>query len=433
MRKSTFLTCCGVVPCLLLCFVWQALCDVAPGDVIDATNWQKAQGLLPDEIMEWIRKGELVMEVGELQYRPADCLPSYALRASRENKGRYTLDENDAIVEKETGKAVQRLIGHPFPEVDPNDPKASQKIVYNCFYTVHANGDFIAFLHTDYIRRSGYERSTKGEMRNLAMVGNPEAVARDNPDGLEKYTLFVARSPYDIAGAAVMTWRYLDPQKQDNTFAFLPAIRRVRRMSSGNRSDAMFGSDAAVDDAGGFDGKVTSMEWKFVGQQEALIPFASARLTPLVKSEQGGWRSPGDIGVMVYGYEKEGWQGAPWLPVNWIWAKKPVVVLEAKAKDPYYNYGIQRLWVQTETWGVAYKTIFDKAGKYWKTFIAQPRYFESEDKTFHLAHAGDQLVIDERSNHATIFRGPMPTEIWKYFADMDVNDFSLAGFQKFCK
>ena len=46
---------------------------------------------------------------------------------------------------------------------------------------------------------------------------------------------------------------------------------------------------------------------------------------------------------MVYGYEKEGWQGGQWAPVNWLWVKKPVVILELKAKDPYYNYGIQHL------------------------------------------------------------------------------------------
>ena len=83
---------------------------------------------------------------------------------------------------------------------------------------------------------------------------------------------------------------------------------------------------------------------------------------------------------MVYGFEKKGWQGAQWAPVNWVWMKKPVIVLEVKAKDPYYNYGIQHLWVQTDTWGSVYKTIFDKAGDYWKTFLAQPRYYESEDK-----------------------------------------------------
>jgi hypothetical protein len=42
-------------------------------------------------------------------------------------------------------------------------------------------------------------------------------------------------------------------------------------------------------------------------------------------------------------------------------------------------------------------------------------------------------MIDDRLRHATIFRGPMPMDIWDYFADMDEDDFSLGGFQKFCK
>jgi len=422
-----------LTPCLVLLMTSQGLCDVSPGDVLDKTNWEKAEGLLPGEIIGWVKKGDFVIEIGELTYKLRDYLPPHALQASRENMGKYVLDENDWIVEKDTGKRGQHIVGHPFPQIDPEGPKAGEKIVYNFFYTGYVGGSFIAYLHVDYLRRSGYIRTTHGEMHNLVMLGNPKSVARPNPDHMEKYTLFVANSPYDIAGSAVMTWRYLDPQKQDNTFAFVPAIRRVRRMSSANRSDAMFGSDGAVDDAGGYDGKVTAMEWKILRKQEALAPFPSAAPGRLVKGEEGGWLSSEDIEVTVYGYEKEGWQGAQWAPVNWLWVKIPVIILEMKPKDPYYNYGIQHLWVQTETWGTVFKTIHDKAGEYWKTFIVEGRCFENKDKGFHHVHAGDQLIIDERSNHATVFRGPMPTDLWQYDTEMEEHDFSLAGFQKFCK
>jgi len=421
------------VPCLLLLLPSQGLSDVSPGDVLDKTNWEKAEGLLPEEIIGWIKKGDFVIRVGELNYRPREYQPPYALEALSANKGKYVLDEDNWIVEKATGARGEPIIGRPFPDVDPDDPKASEKIVFNCFYTAHLGGNTIAYFRTDYIRRSGYERSTHGEMHSMVMDGNPKSVARDNPDRVEKYSLLVARSPYDIAGAAVMTWRYFDPQKQDNTFTFLPAIRRVRRMSSGNRSDAMFGSDGAVDDTGGYDGKVTAMEWKFLRKQEALVPFPSADPGRIVKSEDAGWNSTENIEATVYGYEKEGWQGAQWAPVNWLWVKLPVYILQVKAKDPYYNYGVQFLWVQRETWGFIYKTIHDKAGKYWKTFMAQPRYYESEDKGFFVSHIGDQAIIDERLGHASLFRGPMPTDIWNFHADKDADDFSLAGFQKFCK
>ena len=55
-----------------------------------------------------------------------------------------------------------------------------------------------------------------------------------------------ANSPYDMAGTAVLTWRYRDPKAEDNSFAYVPAIRRVRRMTPANRSDAMMGSDMAA-------------------------------------------------------------------------------------------------------------------------------------------------------------------------------------------
>ena len=164
----------------------QGLCDVSPGDVLDKTNWEKAEGLLPDEIVSWIKKGDFVIQVGELDYKVRDYLPPHAQRASRENMGKYVLDENDGIVEKETGKRGNRIIGHPFPQIDPEDPKASEKMVYNTFYTGYVGGSFLAYLHMDYLRRSGYIRTTHGEMHNLMMVGNPKSVARPNPDDVEK-------------------------------------------------------------------------------------------------------------------------------------------------------------------------------------------------------------------------------------------------------
>ena len=433
MRRFSLQTVLVFAVCLVLLMTTQALSEVSPGDVLDKTNWEKAEGLVPDELLGWIKKGDFVLQVGELSYKACDYQPPYALQASTDNMGRYGLDEDDWIVEKETGRRVEQMIGHPFPVIDWDDPKVAEMIMYNRNYTQYIGGNVLAPFSTDYVKSSGYGRSTKGLMHNLVMDGNPESLARRNPDRVEKYQIFLARSPYDIAGTAVMTWRYFDPQKQDNTFAFVPAIRRVRRMSSGNRSDALFGSDFSVDDAGGYDGKVTAMEWKFLRKQEALVPFPSSTPARIVEGEEGGWQSSENTEEMIYGYQKEGWQGASWAPVNWIWVKQPVYVLETKAKDPYYSYGIQHIWVYAETWNIVYKTVNDKAGKYWKTFMGQPRHFESEDKAFRLTYIGDQIVIDERSEHATLITGPSPKDIWNYLAEMDENDFSLAGFQKFCK
>ncbi len=41
--------------------------------------------------------------------------------------------------------------------------------------------------------------------------------------------------------------------------------------------------------------------------------------------------------------------------------------------------------------------------------------------------------VDDRSRHGSVIEDASPRNIWHFYADVDVNDFSLSGFQKFCK
>ena len=47
MRKWRLLTLLFFVPCVVLITISQGFCDLSPGDVIDKTNWEKVEGLLP--------------------------------------------------------------------------------------------------------------------------------------------------------------------------------------------------------------------------------------------------------------------------------------------------------------------------------------------------------------------------------------------------
>jgi hypothetical protein len=433
MLRARLLSIPVLVPCFFLVITSQAFSDVSPGDVIDKTNWEKAQGLLPEKLLEMVKTGEFILEVQDTEYKPRACNPRFALDTMGPNAGRYDLNEDDWIVETASGKPAKGIIGFPFPEIAPDDPEAATKILYNHKYASYILGNVRNTFHTPFVDRSGYLRTQKAKFLQMVMDGNPKSVARPNPDGISKYQIALVASPYDIAGTAIMTWRYLDPQKEDNTFGYVPAIRRVRRMSPGNRSDALFGSDFSVDDTTCYDGKVTAMDWKLVGKREALLPFSECGKGRIVRNDEGEWETTEGVKEMFYGYQKEGWQGAPWAPVNWIWVKHPAYVIEMNAKDRYYNYGPQELWVDSEGFVPAYKVVNDKAGRYWKIIIQAHACFESADREMQLTTSGDQLAIDERSEHATIIRTITPTDIWAFFAEMEEDDFSLAGFQKFCK
>jgi hypothetical protein len=270
-------------------------------------------------------------------------------------------------------------------------------------------------------------------MKQLPLDGYPPARERPNPDQIQNYNIFLVKNPVDLAGTAVMGWRYRAGTVQDLNFAYVPAIRRVRRTSPANRSDAFVGSDACVDDAMGYDGKIPAFNWKVIGQQEALFPFLRLDTQRIVQNEMEEWVSTPDVAEIEYGYQKEGWQGAPWAPTNLVWAKRPAWVILAQPKDRYYNYGDQHLWVDTETFYPIYKVIHDRAGKYWKTFIISTVGAESADKEMRFMLVSSQQAIDDRRQHSTYVEDASPRNEWAQFVDLDENDFSLAGFQKYCK
>ncbi|MEW6440973.1 MAG: DUF1329 domain-containing protein [bacterium] len=408
--------------------------DVAPGDIIDKTSWQKAEGLLPGPVLNWVQKGDFIMEIGELNYKPADYFPPFAKEAMQTNLGKYGLGEDDGIIEAATGKAPERLVGLPFPQIDPDDPKLAIKLMQNNHYMQYLPGNLRFPYQGIFVDRSrGYDKETEAVWLQMAMDGYPGAAELPNPERVEKYAITRILKPYDVAGTAVMLWRFLDPTKLDLSFGYVPAIRRVRRMSPANRSDAFMGSDFAVDDANGYDGKVSAFSWKVLRKQEALLAFLDKDPIRIVQNEQGEWLTTPQIKPVIHGYQKEGWQGAPWAPTNLIWTKRSVYVLEMIPKDPYYNYGPQELWVDTELYGAAYKVIHDKSRAYWKTFFISSMGCESADKKMMFTSLATQQVVDDRADHSSIIEDASPRNIWAFYAIMDPNDFSLSGFQKFCK
>ena len=100
-------------------------------EVIDKTNWKKAEGLVPEPLLEWIRAGEFLLPVGQLDFDPLEYWPSFVVASRQGNAGKYGLNEDDVIVDAETGQLARHIVGTPFPKVDPADPKAATKIIYN--------------------------------------------------------------------------------------------------------------------------------------------------------------------------------------------------------------------------------------------------------------------------------------------------------------
>jgi hypothetical protein len=171
-----------------------------------------------------------------------------------------------------------------------------------------------------------------------------------NSDGVRyKESLHPLIEPFDLKGVGFTYYRYLDPDRQDDSWLYLPQLRRVRRLSSAQRSDALFGQDTDQDSYGGYAGNIAWMEWRYIGERKLL--------------------------ACVHGGH---------FPVRWgrdeadftfddVWEERPVYVVEARSKLPQYAYGKRVIFVDKEGFFIPHSDIYDRAGELWKVWLNQYR------------------------------------------------------------
>ncbi len=64
----------------------------------------------------------------------------------------------------------------------------------------------------------------------------------------EKRTVIFYLSPKNIKDTAFLTYDYNDPELEDNQWLYLPALRKVRRISASDRGDYFLGTDMTYED-----------------------------------------------------------------------------------------------------------------------------------------------------------------------------------------
>ncbi len=61
--------------------------------------------------------------------------------------------------------------------------------------------------------------------------------------GQTKKTVIFYTQPGTVAGTAFLTWDYAEPERDDDQWLYLPALRKVRRISASDRGDYFLGTD----------------------------------------------------------------------------------------------------------------------------------------------------------------------------------------------
>ena len=282
------------------------------------------------------------------------------------NAERLTLNEAGGVVEKATGKQPERIIGFPFPGIDPKDPQAGIKIVWNYFYGAYNLGNTEVNVDLTWISRSGLDRKANLDTYFLIYDGQKETyLPGANPQNFLMQVLASVTSPQDLSGTTALTWRYRDSKKRDNVWMYMPALRRVREMSPTNRSDGFLGSELTQDDGPFFDGKPEDFTWTLVGEREMLRladPYSLKGEGKVTPGAEGGWQGHYAPGSFI-GLEEPSWKGVPWASVQPVLVKRPMWIIEGIPKDRYYFYGKIQLYIDKETFQGAWNRKFSWGGE----------------------------------------------------------------------
>jgi hypothetical protein len=356
--------------------------EVKPGTMLGPETAEQARGLLPDEILARYKSGEFRHEVVAPKAGTRFIDPAF-VAAGEANRGRYRVSEAGTIIDPATGKQPTYIYGPPFPDIDPNDPQAGVKVVWNFFYQSYVLGDSRNLIGLAWVAHDGsVDREVRNEVLQRFFDGQaPNRPRPDNPNNLLFQQFVEVLFPNDLRGTLSLTWRYRDT-KRDNTWSYVPALRRVRAVSPTNRSDGFLGSDMSQDDGSYFDGKPEDFQWRLVGTGEMLCLHDR---TAVVEGRHDVRSLPGGGFRAVYpkkprfAWQQAGGGLAGWapLPERTALVRHRVYLVEGTPRDRYYLYGKLALRFKQDGYSGCYNSKSDWRGEVLNTYTPlQGSWFE---------------------------------------------------------
>jgi hypothetical protein len=361
-----------------------ARADVAPGDRITDQNIDKVKDLISPGLEWCIRHGWPLTIVA-----PKHIEWPKAYKEATEKYAAQVRLSADGL------KMENYVAGLPFPNIDPKDPQFVYKVMWNYDYgpgqglddTDLRNFDADTGSIADHGPMSVERHFLLDHFRRLFWIGRLYVEPKPempNPNGYRaQQGLYPILEPFDLKGVGALGNRYISADKQDDSWLYLPSLRRVRRLSTAQRSDALFGQDTDVDSYYGYAGQVAWMDWKYLGERDLLGVF-HAEHNPVKWNDKVDWAFDDN------------------------WEKRRVYVVEGTSKLPQYAYGKRVLFIDKEAWAIPYSDIYDRSGELWKIWINDVSYrkrafegstaIEYEDE---MPFAPAIVMVDMQLEHAT--------------------------------
>jgi hypothetical protein len=161
---------------------------------------------------------------------------------------------------------------------------------------------------------------------------------------------YMVTEPEQWRYTASLTIAYADPQRPEDIYAFIPALRRYQPVSSLARCSETYGMDFVPDDyRAGFDANLTQIKVEYLGEKKVLV---------LLFSDMPG-RYP-DAYEMPLGWPEPSWGK---------WQLRDVYVISVSKLPKYasnYCYGKRVMYIDQATFSTYWEELYDAAMRPWK-------------------------------------------------------------------
>ncbi len=352
--------------------------DVVPGipfkegDLISFENIDKLKDYLPPEF--WEHREYFFYEGMEIEIGPVqrDYAPAQAYQQWTEKGVGKTRVGPD-------GSLVDWRAGQPFRSEDidcKGDPQAGTKLAWNFVKRWNGDGAKSNWSYTYWDRGDQLPLYYKGSAKIIAMAHRVEPQYEELGGDIFKNERRASvfgieiKEPFDARGLTILTYRYKAADnaraetKNDDTWVFVPDLRRTRRISRAQRSDSVQGTDFTMDDLNSFAGIVPQYSWECIGEATIIAPMNTQHMAHPYTDDY-------NFGPYGFSYSNDRWE------VRDAW----IIRFDPKNDDHPYDY--KDIYIDKQAMEPLYSFAYDRRKELWKIIWHNKRW--SEDW-----HEGDE-------------------------------------------
>jgi hypothetical protein len=364
---------------------------------IDHTNVDQYQERLsPGQIARLRKHEKFYMNVYPTRRNVEFCPEYYA--AVEKNRKTCRIDENGAL------QGFQGAIAFP-------EPKDGVEAIWN-IRRMYLGDDAVSTQCRRVVSPSGRVKKTMWQTKVLN-YGETRIKTRPfpNPEAVFQKIRNLTTYPADEKGIDFLSVSYLDDNRLEDTWLFLPTLRRVRRAPSMTNGGQLDGELTMDENGMEFRGTVSHWNWKLLGKREIYIPYNCYDLFPAdAEDEDECWAQ--DINPERIRYE-----------LHRVW------VVEGTLKEGLdHPYSKRVGYYDEDCWAPVLADRYDKRGNLWRMYEA----YTFADSCNKMRMYAGYIYMNLESSRYELFGGcrkQLPTTT-VYDTGLDESYFTVQALRK---